>query len=136
MLALQYRGSRVSCDLSLIAPRTETLFGITIAALADDGGKVRLTTSRGEDRRFDLVVGVDGLHSNVRRLAFGPQPTFERPHGSYVAAFEAQGYRPRDELTYVSCGLPGRQISRFAQRGDRTLFLFVFEAERLAGRNR
>ena len=25
------------------------------------------------ERRFDLVIGADGLHSNVRRLVFGPQ---------------------------------------------------------------
>ncbi|MEU4219013.1 FAD-dependent monooxygenase [Actinoplanes sp. NPDC026623] len=40
-------------------------------------------------RRFDLVVGADGLHSNVRRLAFGEEARFVRHLGMYVAVFTA-----------------------------------------------
>jgi 2-polyprenyl-6-methoxyphenol hydroxylase-like FAD-dependent oxidoreductase len=86
-------------------------------------------------REVDLVVGADGLHSRVRRLAFGPQEDFEVALGYHVAAFEVAGYRPRDELVMVSHGVPGRQVSRWALRDDRTLFLFVFRDEYLpAGR--
>ena len=60
---------------------------------------------------FDLLIGADGLHSNVRSLVFGSPRQFERHIGYYVAAFTARGYRPRDELAYVSYGVPGRQIS-------------------------
>ena len=38
------------------------------------------------------------------------------------------GYRPRDELVYVTYATPGRQLSRVALRGDRTMFLFIFRA--------
>jgi 2-polyprenyl-6-methoxyphenol hydroxylase-like FAD-dependent oxidoreductase len=48
--------------------------------------------------------------------------------GYMVAAFEAKGYRPRDERVYVSYTLPGKQVARFAIRDDRTMFLFVFLA--------
>jgi 2-polyprenyl-6-methoxyphenol hydroxylase-like FAD-dependent oxidoreductase len=51
--------------------------------------------------------------------------------GYHVAAFEVEGYRPRDELVYLSHGVPGRQISRFSMREDKTLFLFVFRDEYL-----
>jgi 2-polyprenyl-6-methoxyphenol hydroxylase-like FAD-dependent oxidoreductase len=87
----------------------------------------------GGERDFNLVVGADGLHSNVRSLAFAPEDAVERHLGYYVAAFEAEGYAPRDELAYVSLGVAGRQISRFALRDDRTMFLLVFAAERLEG---
>jgi 2-polyprenyl-6-methoxyphenol hydroxylase-like FAD-dependent oxidoreductase len=80
----------------------------------------------GGERRFDLVVGGDGLHSAVRRLAFGPQAQFEKHLGYVVAAFEAKGYRPRDEDVYVIYGAPGRMLGRVTLRDDRTLFLFVF----------
>ena len=53
------------------------------------------------------------------------------PLGYHVAAFEVEGYRPRDELVYVSHAVPGRQISRFSLRDDKTLFLFVFRDEYL-----
>ena len=71
------------------------------------------------------MIGADGLHSTVRRLAFGPQEIYEKHLGYTVAAFEVTGYRPRDEDVYVIYEQPGRQVGRFALHGDRTLFLFV-----------
>ena len=109
----------------------ETIFGDLIAGIEDKGSLVRLTFDRARPRDVDLVVGADGLHSRVRELVFGPQRQFEVSLGHYVAAFEADGYVPRDELAYVSHAVPGRQISRFAMRGDKTLFLFVFREEYL-----
>lgn len=104
----------------------EVLFGDTIVDLREEADGIIVGFARAGERRFDLVIGADGLHSNVRRLAFGPPGDFEAHLGYMVAAFEAQGYRPRDELTYVIYGLPGRMIGRFALRDDRTLFLLVY----------
>jgi 2-polyprenyl-6-methoxyphenol hydroxylase-like FAD-dependent oxidoreductase len=81
----------------------------------------------------DLVIGADGLHSRVRALVFGDESDLEVPLGYRVAAFEVRGYRPRDELVYVTYAVPGRQLSRFAMRDDRTLFLAVFREEYCAG---
>jgi 2-polyprenyl-6-methoxyphenol hydroxylase-like FAD-dependent oxidoreductase len=113
----------------------ETIFGDSIVGLADDGDRVRVSFDHAAPREVDLVVGADGLHSRVRRLAFGPDAAFEVPLGYHVAAFEAGGYRPRDELVYVSHGVPGRQVSRFSMRGDKTLFLFVFRDEYMNAAN-
>jgi 2-polyprenyl-6-methoxyphenol hydroxylase-like FAD-dependent oxidoreductase len=77
-------------------------------------------------RDADLVIGADGLHSRVRRLAFAPDDWDEAPLGYHVAAFEVGAYQPRDDLVYVSHGLPGRQMSRLSLRDDRTMFLLVF----------
>ena len=93
---------------------------------------VRVRFKRAADRRFDLVIGADGLHSGVRRLAFGAQETFERRLGYGVAAFEVGGHRPRDDDVYVVYGEPGRMLARVALRDDRTLFLFVFAADAAA----
>jgi 2-polyprenyl-6-methoxyphenol hydroxylase-like FAD-dependent oxidoreductase len=51
--------------------------------------------------------------------------------GYHVAAFEAAGYRPRDELVYVGHGIPGRHVSRISMRDDLTVFLLVFRDEYL-----
>ena len=80
----------------------------------------------GPVRRFDLVVGADGLHSQVRRLAFGPHEQFEKPLGYAVAAFEARHYQRRDPDIYMMHTKPGRMVGRFTLRDDRSLFLFVF----------
>jgi 2-polyprenyl-6-methoxyphenol hydroxylase-like FAD-dependent oxidoreductase len=57
---------------------------------------------------------------------FGPESRFERYLGLKVAAFEVEGYRPRDELVYVMYSEVAQQVSRFAMRDDRTMFLFTF----------
>ncbi len=109
----------------------EMIFGDSIAHIEDGPGKVRVHFDHAAPRDVDLVIGAGGLHSRVRQLVFGPQSAFEFALGYHVAAFEVEGYVPRDELVYMCCGLPGRQISRFAMRDDRTLFLFVFADEHM-----
>ncbi len=104
----------------------EALFGDEIVELRQLADCVEVRLKHGGERRFDLVVGADGLHSDVRRLVFGPERRFERRLGYSVAAFEAEHYRPRDEDAYVMYGQPGRMVGRVALRGDRTLILFVF----------
>jgi 2-polyprenyl-6-methoxyphenol hydroxylase-like FAD-dependent oxidoreductase len=112
----------------------EARFGTHVVGLEDRADKVAVRLSDGSEEDFDLLIGADGLHSEVRALAFGPQADFERHLGFHVAACVLPGYRPRDELTYVSHTLPGRQMSRVALRDDRTLFLFVFATRLLGGR--
>jgi 2-polyprenyl-6-methoxyphenol hydroxylase-like FAD-dependent oxidoreductase len=109
-----------------IKDTTEVIFGDEIAALQEEADGVRIRFKQANQRKFDLVVGADGLHSKVRGLVFGPQNRFERQFGYLVAAFEVRGYRPRDEEVYVVYGQPGRMLARFALHDDRTLFLFVF----------
>jgi 2-polyprenyl-6-methoxyphenol hydroxylase-like FAD-dependent oxidoreductase len=108
------------------SPVTETIFDDEISGLEQEPDGVNVTFQRGSPRRFDLVIGADGLHSKLRDLAFGPQHRFEQSLGYTVAAFEAQGYRPRDEDAYIIHNKPGCMLARFALREDRTLFLFVF----------
>ena len=109
----------------------ETIFGDSVARLEDNGDCVRVSFDHAAPREVDLVIGADGLHSRVRQLAFGPDTAFEVSLDYHVAAFELEGYRPRDELVYVSHSVPGRQVSRFSLRGDETMFLFVFRDEYL-----
>jgi 2-polyprenyl-6-methoxyphenol hydroxylase-like FAD-dependent oxidoreductase len=119
------RGELSAILYGSIEQRAEVLFGETITALNDDGDSVLVHLERSGARRFDLVIGADGLHSTVRRLVFGPQTQFEKFLGYTVAAFSLSGYAPRDENVYVSHAVPGKTISRFSMRDDRTMFLFV-----------
>jgi 2-polyprenyl-6-methoxyphenol hydroxylase-like FAD-dependent oxidoreductase len=109
-----------------IKDTTETIFGDEIVELRQETDHVAVRLRKAGQRRFDFVLGADGLHSCVRRLAFGPESRFEKQLGYAVAAFEVRGYRPRDEDVYVMYGRPGLMLGRFTQRNDRTLFLFVF----------
>jgi 2-polyprenyl-6-methoxyphenol hydroxylase-like FAD-dependent oxidoreductase len=115
-----------------IADGTEVIFGDEIRSLQEREDCVEVELAQGGRRKFDLIVGADGLHSKVRRLVFGPQDRFERQVGYVVAAFETTGYRPRNEDVYVMFSEPGRMLGRATLRDDRTLFLFVFTADPVA----
>lgn len=104
----------------------ETIFGDQIIEIDDQKTHVKVRLESGAERRFDFVVGADGLHSGVRRLVFGPQDRFEKRLGYVVAAFEAPGYQPRNEDVYVMYNEPGRMVGRVSLRGEKTLFLFIF----------
>ena len=109
----------------------ETIFGDSVASIEEAGACVRVGFDHAPPREADLVIGADGLHSRVRQLVFGPDTGVEVSLGYHVAAFEVEGYRPRDELVYLGYGVPGRQVFRFSMREDKTLFLFVFRDEYL-----
>jgi 2-polyprenyl-6-methoxyphenol hydroxylase-like FAD-dependent oxidoreductase len=103
--------------------RAEVLFGDSATSLEDDGTVVRVGFENGPAREFDLVVGADGLHSRVRRLAFGPDERFEEYLGIVVSAFETSGYRPRDELVAMMYAEVGFQVVRLSLDDDTTLLL-------------
>lgn len=109
-----------------LGDRVETLFDDSISAIEDLGGEVRVRFERSPARAFDIIIGADGLHSQVRRLIYGDEARFEKYLGMKVAAFAVPGYRPRDELVYVIHSELGQQVGRFAMRDDCTMFLFVF----------
>jgi 2-polyprenyl-6-methoxyphenol hydroxylase-like FAD-dependent oxidoreductase len=126
------RRSDVSATIyRAIEGTVETIFGDSVAGIDEHDKGVRVAFDHAQPRHADLVIGADGLHSRVRRLAFGAESEFIVSLDYHVAAFEVEGYRPRDELVYVSHALPGRQISRFAMRDDKTLFLFIFRNEHI-----
>ncbi|MFF1648554.1 FAD-dependent monooxygenase [Streptomyces sp. NPDC058240] len=75
----------------------EYLFGDSIAALQEDGAGVRVDFVHGASRTFDLVIGADGLHSTVRRLAFGPEERFVHHLGSYLSVFGADNFLGLDD---------------------------------------
>ena len=109
-----------------IENRVESVWGESIKSIEQGPEDVRVSFQSGETRKFDLVVGADGLHSVVRQIAFGDDAQFEKYLGYKVAAFEARGYRPRDELVYFMYTQIGSQVGRFSMRDDMTMFLFIF----------
>lgn len=66
--------------------RVEYVFGDRIAELTQDADGVDVAFAGGDRRRFDLVIGADGLHSSLRAMAFGPHDRYVR-HLGHVLAF-------------------------------------------------
>ena len=123
------RGALVEMIYGAMDGRIETIFGDGIVRIDAGEDGVALTLANAGSRDFDIVIGADGLHSAVRSLCFGQQTGYENYLGYLVAAFEAQGYRPRDEGVYVIHPTPSHHMARFALREDRSLFLFVFRGD-------
>ena len=65
----------------------EYVFDDSVTALEENEHGVRVEFERGGFRTFDFVIGADGLHSAVRRLAFGPERRFSTHLGQYLAIF-------------------------------------------------
>ena len=124
------RGDLARAIFDTIADKIEIIFDDSITAIREEESGVNVSFERSAPRRFDLVIGCDGLHSAVRRVVFGEERQFERYLGYYVASFLTSDYPQREELNYVSYGAPGRQISRYALRDNRSAFLFVFSRDR------
>ncbi|AGZ44616.1 FAD-dependent monooxygenase [Actinoplanes friuliensis] len=113
--------SRILCAAA--GDRTEYLFGDSITALDETPDGVDVTFASGLRRTFDLVVGADGVHSNVRRLTFGPERQFVRHLGYYVAGWKVPEAPGREAVGY---NVPGR----LASLGDDQAFV-AFSAPEL-----
>ena len=102
----------------------EIRFGCTLKAVDQDAEGVSATFSDGRQERFDLLIGSDGLHSNTRRLVFGPEQDFGRYMGYYVACYALpdrygigptwQNYTEPNRQAGVYCSdTPGELITFF-----------------------
>ncbi|MEV4246727.1 FAD-dependent monooxygenase [Streptosporangium canum] len=106
----------------------EYVFGDSITAISPDG-EVRFENAA--PRRFDLVVGADGLHSNVRRLVFGDKSRFSAFIGAYLGVLTLPNTSGLDGELLIHVGV-GRTAGMYGARhlGDaRALFLFRSERE-------
>jgi 2-polyprenyl-6-methoxyphenol hydroxylase-like FAD-dependent oxidoreductase len=84
---------------------TEYLFDDAITTLTQDGDGVNVAFGHHAPRRFDLVIGADGLHSGVRRLVFGPESEFIHFLGGYLAIFTIENFLGLDHWqTYHTPG--------------------------------
>jgi FAD-dependent urate hydroxylase len=73
--------------------------GLSVTALDDDGPEKRTRFSDGSTGAYDLVVGADGVHSTVRRLALGGPAA--RSVGQASWRFLAEGFPELGDWTVM-----------------------------------
>jgi 2-polyprenyl-6-methoxyphenol hydroxylase-like FAD-dependent oxidoreductase len=83
------RGDLVDVLYEETKESTEYRFNTRIEDISQEDGVVEATLTDGTTLSADLIVGADGPHSSVRRLAFGPEEQFVKPLGGYNAWFTA-----------------------------------------------
>jgi len=109
----------------------EYVFGDSITALTQHDKGVDVTFERGSPRTFDLVVGADGTHSNVRSLAFGEEKRFSHYLGQHVAIFAIPNYLNLDRAWHMHY-VPKKMgaIMQYGS-GKHTRALIIFSAPKL-----
>jgi 2-polyprenyl-6-methoxyphenol hydroxylase-like FAD-dependent oxidoreductase len=99
-------------------------FNDSIAALEDHADGVNVTFVSGDTATYDIVVGADGLHSNIRSLVFGHESQFERYIGFCFAGFTMPNTfgLDRGALVYT---LPGKNAVVYATSNDGLAYAFL-----------
>jgi 2-polyprenyl-6-methoxyphenol hydroxylase-like FAD-dependent oxidoreductase len=124
------RGDLVEILYSRTSDTTEYLFGDSIASLSQDSDGVDVVFESGLRRRFDLVIGADGLHSNVRRLAFGPESSYLQELGYYVSVSTVANHLDLDHTGKI-LNVPGKTVGTYSARGNteaKALFYFASDS--------
>jgi 2-polyprenyl-6-methoxyphenol hydroxylase-like FAD-dependent oxidoreductase len=120
------RGELTSILYEATSQDVEYLFGDSIRTLQLDADGITVSFEHGSPRRVALVVGADGLHSQVRRLTFGDEDQFRRYLGGYLGVFTLPNYLDLDGRMVVYRA-PGQLAAMYPVRqtgAARAFFLF------------
>lgn len=124
------RGDLVGVLMDAAGRNVEYIHGDTIVALDESEDSVLVTFQQASPRSFDIVVGADGVRSNVRSLVFGDHDRFVRDLGYYSAYFTAWTDRDLDGWLHAY-SLPGRRLAMVypvGQSGEtRTMLSFAHD---------
>jgi 2-polyprenyl-6-methoxyphenol hydroxylase-like FAD-dependent oxidoreductase len=109
------RGDLSQIIYELTADKCEYIFGESITSLHETTDGIDVTFAHGSPRTFDLVFGADGMHSNVRKLAFGPETEYVHHLGYYYVLADLN--TGSDQVMYSEPGrttiLGGSKASAF-----------------------
>jgi 2-polyprenyl-6-methoxyphenol hydroxylase-like FAD-dependent oxidoreductase len=109
----------------------EYIFGDSIQSISQRPDGVDVAFAGGATRAFDLVVGADGLHSNVRAIAFGEESKFVHHMGYYFAIFTVPDFLELGDAGRYY-GVLGKRVACFGWKHDHTAKAsFYFASSRL-----
>ena len=81
------RGALTALLYEATRDHVDYVFDDSISTLEDRPDGVEVEFSSGRSGTYELAIGADGLHSNTRRLAFGPEQQFHHYLGHCFAGF-------------------------------------------------
>ncbi|MBL7479219.1 FAD-dependent monooxygenase [Legionella bononiensis] len=120
---LLYEASRDNCDY---------IFGDSIKSISQTGDEIEVQLVHGQPRTFDLLVGADGIHSNVRSLIFGDEQNFLYDLGHYYyGIYSVENYLnfANEEVFYSK---NNKQINlSFTNKHDAFKVIYLFQDTQL-----
>ncbi|QRY61068.1 FAD-dependent monooxygenase [Gordonia sp. PDNC005] len=115
------RGDLAESIVDAVPSTVEWIWDDTVTAITRGCDHAVVAFEKAPDRRFDLVVGADGLSSAVRRAAFGPDEKYLDPIGLRYAWFTATIDQPLDGWYLMHAEVGGRVVSCRPSRVDGTV---------------
>lgn len=106
-----------------VANDVEIRHNTMLAAVEASPDEVAVTFNDGKTDSFDLLIGADGVHSNVRRLIFGKDDQFERYLGYYFASYPLAD-RYGIGHGWINYTEPGRLASAYGSNKDGEIITF------------
>ncbi|ASU83835.1 hypothetical protein CDO52_14510 [Nocardiopsis gilva YIM 90087] len=90
------------CDIlyNQVRGKVDYIFDDSIIGIRQSDDGVEVTFETAGPGRFDLVIGADGLHSNVRSLVFGDSGKYTRFLGTNLAIFTVDNYLGHRNTTW------------------------------------
>ncbi|WP_088044466.1 FAD-dependent monooxygenase [Bacillus sp. EAC] len=115
----------------LTKDRVEYIWGDSITSIHETKTGVEVQFTYGKPQTFDLIIGADGLHSNVRTLTFGDEEQFKRTLGCYISIFNLNNYLNLDHCQMLYT-IPGKTVGMYSARDNtEAKGMFLFQSETL-----
>jgi 2-polyprenyl-6-methoxyphenol hydroxylase-like FAD-dependent oxidoreductase len=105
-------------------------FGMSIDKLENRPDDVVVDLSDGSHETYDLVIGADGIHSNVRKLVWGDESQFHHFLGFYVACSVIEDFL-RTQNTFLGHFEPDLQATVYSIGHNHLATFFAFRSEKL-----
>ncbi len=107
-------------------PEIEIIFGDSIQSISQTNDAIEVEFQKNSPRTFDLLIGSDGLHSNVRRLVFGDEQKFSHELGIYLCVYSVPNYLnlDRTEINYTELGRTAGVWSSRSDKNAKAYFAF------------
>ena len=103
-------------------------FGTSVDRLESSPEGVAVQLSDGTRETYDLVIGADGIHSNIRKLSWGEESQFNHFLGFYVACSVIEDFFKTDDAFYGHFE-PDVQSTVYSIGGDQLATFFAFRSE-------
>lgn len=110
-------------------------FGSSITKLEVQPDAVEVELSNGKSETYDLVIGADGIHSNIRKLLWGDENQFKRFLGFYVACSVIDNFFDPPDAFYGYFA-PKAQATIYSIGNNQLAVFFAFKSEELNIRGR
>ncbi|OWT66385.1 FAD-dependent oxidoreductase [Candidimonas nitroreducens] len=112
-----------------VAGRCELRLGVSLVACRNEAQGVEVALSNGEALRADLLIGADGVHSELRERVFGADAESRRMEqlGYRYAAYDADDTLGLTQ-NFVSYAAVGHQVEYHGLGGGRLAALHVWRS--------